>query len=463
MKYRVFASDKEQNVYDCTVSAYPINMVWDGSQRDISQTETAYFVSINEAFPIELKIDIEDVCLQSLEIRPKSKGVLYTICGNSVYFTVKEEGQFTLEINGRHNALHIFANEVYEYIPQKNDIYFGKGEHFAGLITPKSGQRVVIDKDAVVHGVMYIKNADNVTVEGRGILDGSLYPRGNDGCHEIYNPFTEMGLTEKDVHYTGLFNAYSCKNLKVDGIILKDSQLWTMIIRNGCDGVLINNIKIVGQWRYNSDGINLCASKNILMKNSFVRSFDDCIVVRAPYLDGEVGGCENIEIENCVLWCDWGKNLEIWSGCKDSLIRNITYKNIYIIHVQNVAMSIDTWFGSENITVEDVLYDTVFVEHDKTYYPPHFQTQKDESYDTSHIGDRSGQKLIYVTVGRLGRNLGNQQFDENIDTSNFKISYRRIRFKNIFETDGIKAEVFVDSSKLCELKDLFIEDKENTK
>lgn len=463
MKYRVFAGNKEQTVYDCTVSAYPINMVWDGVQRDISQTETAYFVSVDDDFPIDLKIYIEEVDIESIEIRPKSKGVSYKMSENTVSFSVKEPGQFTVEINGRHNALHIFANEVYEYIPQKDDIYFGKGEHFAGLITPKSRQRVVIDKDAVVHGIMYIKDADNVTVEGRGILDGSIYPRGNDGHHEIYKPFSEMGLTEKDVHYTGLFNAYSCKNLKIDGIILKDSQLWTMIIRNGCDGVLINNIKIVGQWRYNSDGINLCASKNIVLKNTFIRSFDDCIIVRAPHLDGEVGGCENIVVENCVLWCDWGKNLEIWSGCKDSLIRNVSYKNIYIIHVQNIAMSIDTWFGSESIEVEDISYDTVYVEHDIIYYPSHFQTKKNEVYDISRIGDRNGQKLIYVKVGKLGKNLGNQHFDENIDTSNFKISYRNIRFKNIFETDGIKAEVLVDSSKLYEMKEIYIEDKEYTK
>ena len=70
--------------------------------------------------------------------------------------------------------------------------------------------------------------------------------------------------------------------------------MWSTIIRNNCENITVDNIKIIGQWRYNSDGINICASKNVTVKNSFIRSFDDCIITRGAYLEGEDGNVENV-------------------------------------------------------------------------------------------------------------------------------------------------------------------------
>ena len=117
----------------------------------------------------------------------------------------------------------------------------------------------------------------------------------------------------------------------IEGITLKDSMFWSLIVRNHCENIVIDNIKIIGQWRYNSDGIDICSSKNVTVKNSFVRSFDDCFVARAPYLKDETEDVENITVENCVMWCDWGKSLEIWCGNKPCAIRNIKSLKMLIL------------------------------------------------------------------------------------------------------------------------------------
>lgn len=48
----------------------------------------------------------------------------------------------------------------------------------------------------------------------------------------------------------------------------------------GCTDVEIDNLKVVGQWRYNSDGIDVVNCSRVRVKDCFVRSFDDALVVK---------------------------------------------------------------------------------------------------------------------------------------------------------------------------------------
>ena len=72
---------------------------------------------------------------------------------------------------------------------------------------------------------------------------------------------------------------------------------------------MLDNIKVFGQWRYNTDGIDIVNSQNITVKNTFVHSFDDTICIKGidRYIHAD---CEYILVENCVLWCDWGRCCE---------------------------------------------------------------------------------------------------------------------------------------------------------
>lgn len=97
---------------------------------------------------------------------------------------------------------------------------------------------------------------------------------------------------------------------------------------------------MIGFWRYNADGIDIVNSSNVTIKNSFLRTFDDCIAIKgqkAVYDKQKI--IENIKVDNCVLWNDWGKCFEFGAETVVDIIRDVTISNCYIPHFTMVAMS----------------------------------------------------------------------------------------------------------------------------
>lgn len=259
--------------------------------------------------------------------------------------------QFVVEVNGYHQALHVFANPIEEHKPGKKNPkvhYFGPGVHEAGTLILKSGETVYIEGGAVVHGVISSQNTRNITIAGRGILDAGKI---------------ERGKAPDMIDLKGVVNA------QISGIILRDPHLYTVRPLN-CDSLTIDNIKLIGLWRYNTDGIHPENCKNVTIRNSFVRAFDDAIVFsgerrgrKAPY-----NIMENIKVDSCVIWNDWGRALEIGAGTVADTIKNFTFSNIYIPHFTAIAMDIqncDRGFveniNYKNISIEDPILDSARV------------------------------------------------------------------------------------------------------
>ena len=169
--------------------------------------------------------------------------------------------QFVVEVNGYHNALHVFANPVEKFNINKDDPkvhYFGPGIHEAGRIKLKSDETVFIDGGAVVYGSIEGINVSNVKIMGRGILDASKIAR-SEARNMIYL---------KEV-----------KDAKISGIILRDPQEWAVRPQQ-CENVDIDGIKLIGFWRYNADGIDMVNSRKVTISNCFIRAYDDNIVVK---------------------------------------------------------------------------------------------------------------------------------------------------------------------------------------
>lgn len=346
--FEMSVNNKPVFVYQARVSKFPVNQVWPGYQRPINQTEIASFAYFDFQEEVEIRINSSKE-IKTLDIRPLEYGIDPVIEGNLIRIKLSKPAQFTVEVNGYHHALHIFANPIEDFNINKQDPkvhYFGPGIHEAGIIDLKSDEIVYIEGGAVVYGVIKSENSTNIKILGRGILDASKVERGK----------APAMISMKQV-----------KNAFVSGIILRDSHFWAVIPTN-CDSVTFDNIKLIGLWRYNSDGIDIVNCKNIVVQNSFIRAFDDNIVIRgtkAAYVEPYTI-TEKITVDSCVLWNDWGRAIEIGASTVADTIKDVIFSNIYIPHFTAVAMDIQNCdrgyvknIRFENISIEGLISDSL--------------------------------------------------------------------------------------------------------
>ncbi len=423
--FEMLVNNREVSLYRARVSKHPINQIWPGYQRPIDQTEIASFGYFDFEGEVEISITPK-VKIETVEILPKEFGIEPTIKGNTIAFNLSKPSQFVVEVNGYHHALHVFANPIPTYKIDREDPkvhYFGPGIHHAGIITLKSDETVFIDGGAIVYGVINCENARNINILGRGILDASKVER------------------DETPNMIWMKNA---AKINIDGIILRDPHFWSTRLIN-CDEATFENVKLIGFWRYNSDGINLVSSKNITIRNSFIRSFDDNIVVRgsrSAYIP-PFNIIENIRVDNCVLWNDWGRVLEIGADSFADTIKNISYSNIYIPHFSSVAMDIQ---NCDRGYITDINYENIFIGEPIT--------------DSLIIGTTPIVKNAWgkiIVLGIYESFYSGDTIRGNINNITFKnISYNRLNTPDIeiSESDMIPIDESISFSNY----DLFIRD-----
>ncbi len=441
--YKVKLNGQEIKVTETRVSALPLNKLWDGVQRPAEQSEIAYWSTMDISKPAVLEIEIEKD-FEKVELRPLSKNIRFTREGRKITLTVEKPMQFTVEADGYHNALHIFVNPESSKPEGENVYYFDKGEHDVGLLWLESDTTLYLEEGAVLKGVIYGYKVNNVKILGRGVVNSANCRRGNDdnlGDRVPIEALKEKGFEYDDRKYIGNIVLNECKDITVEGIVLEDSPLWSVIIRNGCENITVDNIKIIGQWRYNSDGIDVCVSKNVVVRNCFIRSFDDCLIARGAYLPGEEGNVENLLVENCVCWCDWGIAMKAWAGQKVTAVHNVTFRDNYVIRVNNMVMSIVTYYGSKNSVIENILFDGVYIDSDPEYMTPRCE-------DATHKGYKPGNgftpHMILILTGKIGKmgEQGSQLFTPVDDYTDFNVYYRNIAFNNVkYSGKPLKAEI----------------------
>ena len=391
--YIVKVNGKQVPLNTARVSAMPFNRRWPGHQRSIDQTELVNFLSLETDEVLEFEI-IPKVPFEKVEIRPKSLGIKPEISDGKINFTLTKAAYFTVEPYGRQNALHIFADSPSDYSSiNKNSpdvIYFGKGEHDVGMIRLESNQTLFIDEGAVVYACVRATDEENIKILGRGILDNS---RNKEKIKFEVNAENNNSAVNNAERLHTIQPEY-CTNVTIEGITIRDSLVYN-IKPVACENLDISNVKIIGNWRYNSDGIDMHNCVNVHIDNCFLRTFDDCICVKgfdlffeenvmeaakkAMYRNGKSYDVfKNVVVENCVLWNDWGKCLEIGAETKAEEIYNIEFKNCDIIHVTGPVLDCSNVDWAD---VHDISYHDINVEYDETILQPVIQTSDSHKYE----------------------------------------------------------------------------------
>jgi len=217
----------------------------------------------------------------------------------------------------------------------------------------QSNETLYLADGAVVYGAVDAANASNIRIAGHGILDTSGFEREQAG---------------------GSIRLTGCTNVVIDGVVLRDPNVWCLTTFS-CSKVSISNVKLIGLWRYNSDGIDICNSQDVTVRNCFVRSFDDSIVLKG--LGASIDPVRNVLVENCVVWNDWGRALEIGAETCAPEMSNIVFRNCDIVRTTIAAMDIQ---HGDRAAVKNVLFENIRLEVDDVNWQWEIQMKRDAKF-----------------------------------------------------------------------------------
>lgn len=271
------------------------------------------FASFAVAGPAEVVIT-SPLPLDRVQVRPAAAATVKRVQGNTLTLSLAGPTKVSIEPDGRHGGLLLFANEPETEIPDPDDPkvhYYGPGLHRAGVIELHDGETLYLAEGAVVEGGIYAEGAKDVRVLGRGILCGDPWGwRAGPQAHMI------------------MLN--SSENIRIEGIVLRCSWQWTLRTM-GCRHVTIRNLKLCQGKNLNDDGIDPCSTSDVLIENCFIRTHDDNISVKAHCDDRRPS--ERIKIRNCLHWSDLSRILMIGPESHADRIGDIHMHDCEVIYL----------------------------------------------------------------------------------------------------------------------------------
>jgi len=379
--YELQVEGRPVPVYACRVSAVPFNQVWPGYQRPLDQTEVAGFACWDMTGPVEVAVQSRRE-VKSVVVRPASLAIRPRVEGNRVVFTLARPAPVVVEVNGPHHALHLLASPPEKDVPAPDAPgvrYFGPGVHKPGRMELKSNETVYLAGGAVVYGSIHASGAAKIRIAGRGILDVSALERGQGG---------------------GAVRLVNCTGATIEGITMRDPDVWCCALF-GCRDATISNVKLVGLWRYNADGIDVCNSQDVVVEDSFVRAFDDALVIKG--LKSRQGSLDdrpvsNVRFRRCVVWCDWGRAMEIGAETCAPEIAAVAFEDCDIVRTTHIAMDIQ---HGDRAAIRDIRFENVRVEIDQRNPRPQFQRSREEKYREEPQGAYC-PTLIEIVIRKTG-------------------------------------------------------------
>jgi polygalacturonase len=199
---------------------------------------------------------------------------------------------------------HIFADAPEVNAPKARDMgvkYFGPGVHNPGKIDLESNQTIYIAEGAIVYADIYGKDLKNVSISGRGLLQGKIRINNTD-------------------------------NLHVKDIFIRNTKGWSNTLTN-CTNSGYRNVKVFGyEAIYSVDGINPVSCRNFYIDDCFMRCRDDCVAIKSGNYDLNV---DSIMVTNCVMvgWsCSDG--VTIGFELNGGPVQNILVKNCDILYAR---------------------------------------------------------------------------------------------------------------------------------
>ena len=214
------------------------------------------------------------------------------------------------------------------------------------------------------HLIIAVELTD-VSITGKGIIDGSGKAFFEEPKHEIYTGFTfryGVAFSKEGTYRPGQTICFvECRNVTVRDVSIVDSPSWCCFI-HGSEDVTVSGIRVKNApWHGNTDGIDIDASKNITVSDCIIDTGDDAIAIRcAGYrIREDLQLCENITVTNCVCYArSSGVRISVGRGT----IRNVVMSNIVFRECSPAINLASAYNGKGKINIENMSFNNIIAD-----------------------------------------------------------------------------------------------------
>jgi Glycosyl hydrolases family 28 len=372
--------------------------------------------------PVEIRTGFD---VRWVNVRPRSAGVVAAIGDDHRSVRLRVVGLTPLTVEFNDDLVRVV--HLFPYAPERdapapgvpNVRYFGPGLHEPGLIELGDGETLYLAPGAWVKGNVRSIGSKGATIRGRGVLDGSDV---GGGVADVVGPGS-AGLRN-------LIYLQGTSGARIEGITLFNCHgAWTVYM-TGTTGTRVDGVRILNPSPdYGDDGFDIVSSSDVLVENIFVRTNDDCVVVKNL---GDVD-THDIAVRHAVLWNmpTGGNGLEIGFETRNKPIHGVRFEDIDIIHAERgSAISIH---NGDAAVVDDVAFDNIRVEDARrklidfaVVYAQYGADRPATAEENSRRLDRGGawDGLLSYTPG------------EKVERAKFRGHIRNVRVTNLHVVDG---------------------------
>lgn len=331
--YEVWFNGIKTVVYVARVQDPP----WEKERTKLDFGGNYSFTSFDITKPVEVKILSKNKMLNNTVFRPDNAKLKKLVKrDHEITFTINKPIKLSIEPDGKKGPLLLFINEKEVYIPDKNDknvIWFSPGIHRPDsmIVRVRDNQTLYLAEGAIVKAGVIV-SGNNAKVCGRGILCGNEFIWGKGARNMVL---------------------IRGNNVTVKDIIIRGPATWTIPIRN-CNNIVIDNVKILGGRAQNDDGINPVNAQDVLIRNCFIRTDDDCIALKGMQNPLNNKNVERIRVENSILWCDRARIFLLGHESRAEYMKDLTFRNIDIIHFSMIAFLLEP---GEEMKLQDAIFE----------------------------------------------------------------------------------------------------------
>ncbi|MBN2347800.1 MAG: glycoside hydrolase family 28 protein [Bacteroidales bacterium] len=347
-------------------------------------------------------------------IELKSNINLHVERGALIKFT-SDRSEYPMVKPSARSSRYVTASPIYGYELKNiaitgSGIIDGAGESWRPVKKSKTTENQW--KDLVKSGGV-VSDDGEIWWPSKEAIDGNDYLKKMK--KDIKNPGPEDFLPARDFLRPYMVYLVGCENVLIEDITLRNSPKF-VVYPNNCTNITIRNTNVYNEWwSQNGDGIDISASKNVIIYKCNINVGDDGICMKSSG-DGPESGTfavENILVAGCNVYhahggfvigsntngnvrnifvtdcnfvgTDIGIRMKSTAG-NGGIVEDIYIRDIYMTGIRDAAISFDTFY--QNVPA-GAIRDTSnkIVEHDVPVF---------RDFNISNVYCRGANKSIYM-------------------------------------------------------------------